>query len=103
MAVTVLINNFNNFFLELPKAKSKKEKKSKGEKVIEKAIDSFIKHQREVEERFLKHEEESRAREMELEERRRKEDQEHEIRLFQMIGQFLKPPTYDASPYDYKY
>lgn len=85
-------------YIGSPKAKGRKEKNSKGEKVMEKAIDSYIKEA----EKFLQHEEESRIREMELEERRQKEDQEHEIRLFQMIRQFLKPP-YDPSPYNYKY
>ena len=68
---------------------------------MEKAIHSFIKYQKEAEEKFLQQEEESSIREKELEERRRKEDQEHEIRLFQIIGQFLKPP-YDPSPYNYE-
>ena len=89
-------------YIGLPKAKVRKEKKSQGEKVMEKAIDSFIQYQKEAEEKFLQHEEESRIREMELEERRRKQDQEHEIRLFQMIGQFLKPP-YDPFPYNNEY
>ena len=41
-----------------PKKKIEKTRKSKGEKVMEKAIESFIKYQNEAEEKFMKWEEE---------------------------------------------
>ena len=65
-----------------------REKQSKGEKAIEKAIASFMNFQSEAEERFLKSEEERQKREFDIEERRR-DEREHEVRLFQMLGQIL--------------
>ena len=56
-----------------------KEKKSKGEKAMEKAIASFMKYQRKADERFQKLEEERWLREAEVEKRR--DEREHEIRL----------------------
>ena len=71
---------------------------------MEKAIESFIKYQAEAEEKFMKHEKECWEKEIELEEKRRKEDQEHEIRLFQMLEQLIKPSTYPTnSPFHYEY
>ena len=67
---------------------------------MEKAIEGFMKYQAEAEEKFMQNED-CWKREVELEEKRRREDQEHEIRLFQMLGEMLQPPT--ASPFDYKY
>ena len=67
---------------------------------MEKAIEGFMKYQAEAEEKFMQNEEDHWKREVELEEKRR-EDQEHEIRLFQMLGEMLQPPT--ASPFDYEY
>ena len=53
-----------------------KEKKSKGEKAIEKAMALFMNFQSEAEERFLKSEEERQKREFDIEERRR-DEREH--------------------------
>ena len=60
-----------------------------------------MKYQVEAKEKFMQNEEDRWKREVELEEKRRREDQEHEIRLFQMLGEMLQPPT--ASPFDYEY
>ena len=81
-----------------------KDKRSKGEKAMERAIESFIKYQNESEESYRKWEEECWEKELELDEKRRKENQEHEIRLFQMLGQMVKPrESFPASPYNFKY
>ena len=61
-----------------------KEKRSKAEKALEGAIELFVKHQTEAEERHQKWEEErwkeeQWKKETELEDKRRKEDQEHEL------------------------
>lgn len=78
--------------------------KSKGEKVMERAIESFIKYQNESEESYRKWEEERWEKELELDEKRRKENQEHEITLFQMLGQMVKPrENYLVSPYNFEY
>ena len=45
---------------------------------MEKVLGSFLKLQKESEERFKQHEEERWKRETELEEKRRKEDREHD-------------------------
>ena len=74
-----------------PIAKETKNKKSKGEKAIEKATEAFIKYQQASEERFMKWEEEQWNRECEMEERRRKQDQEHEMRMLEMLGRFMQP------------
>ena len=72
-----------------PKKKYKTEKKSKGEKAMEKAITAFMKYQSEADERFQKAEEERWKRETEMEEKRRKDECEHGMRLFQMLGQMM--------------
>lgn len=64
------------------------ERKGKAEKAIENAMSSFIKYQQEAEERFFTFEEEQLKRENEL----RREEREHELRLFQMLGQMMRPP-----------
>ena len=48
--------------------------------------ESFVNHQNETEESYRKWEED-----LELHEKKRKENQEHKIRLFQMLGQMVKP------------
>ena len=63
----------------------KKQKKSKAEKTIEKAMDTFITYQRTADEQYRKYEEERWQKEMELEERRRQEDRNHEITMMQML------------------
>ena len=68
-----------------------KEKKSKGEKAIEKAVSTFMKFQAEADERYQKYEEERWKRETETEEKRRRDEREHEMRLFQMLGQMITP------------
>ena len=77
---------------------------------MEKAIESFVKYQSEADEKFNKLEEDRWKKEMELEEKRQREECEHEIRLFQMLGQMIKPtesyPTTYSSPnynFDYEY
>ena len=86
------------------KPKLGKDKRSKGEKAMERAIESFIKYQNETEESYRKWEEERWEKELELDEKRRKENQEHEIRLFQMLGQMVRPrESYPASPYNFDY
>ena len=64
------------------------ERKGKAEKAIENAMSSFIKYRQEAEERFFTFEEEQLKRENEL----RREEREHELRLFQMLGQMMRPP-----------
>ena len=65
---------------------------------MEKVLDSFLKLQRESEERFKQHEEERWKRETELEEKRRKEDREHEMRLMGMLASMLRPRTSYPGP-----
>ena len=89
-----------------PRKRRKVEKKSRAEKAMEKAVESFAKHQREAEERFQKYEEERWTRETELEEKRRREDQEHEIRMVQLLGQMFQGRNYhslaaNTGTYDY--
>ena len=77
---------------------------------MDKAVGSFIAYQKEAEERYQKWEEERWEKEMELQEKERKERREHEVRLFQMLGDMLKPSypsTYHSSSpsynFDYEY
>ena len=56
-------------------------KKGKTERVMDKAVDSFLKFQALAEERFYKHEQQQLEKEKELEEKRRREDREHKILL----------------------
>ena len=66
-------------------------KKSKAERAMEKATESFLKYQQAAEERFMKWEEEQWKRESEMEERRRKQEQQHEMRMLEMLGRFMQP------------
>ena len=76
---------------------------------MEKAIESFTKYQRDAEERFQKWEEERWRKETELGEKHRREDREHEMRLFQMLGQMMKPregystASFTPPPYGFDY
>lgn len=71
---------------------------------MERAIESFVKYQSEAEESYRRWEEERWEKELEHEEKRRKENQEHEIRLFQMLGQMMRPrESYPASQYEFDY
>lgn len=80
-----------NIIIAAPSRKKRKlEKKSKSEKAVEKAIDSFVQYQREAEERFLKYEDERWKKEIEVEEKRRREEKEHELRILQMLGQAFR-------------
>ncbi len=85
--------------------RDKKDRRSKGEKVMEKAMESFMNHQTEAEQRFRKWEEERWQKEIELDEKRRQEDREHELRLFRMLGQMVNPreTTYPSPSYTYDY
>ena len=66
---------------------------------MEKVISSFMKYQHEAEERSQKLEEERWKRECEMEEKRRREEREHELRLFQMLGQMMRPRERDDFDY----
>ena len=81
----------------------KKRRTSKAEKTMEKAIDVFLTHQEEMEEKFRAQEEERWKRETELEERKRREDREHEVRMLQIITQAFHgglPGPYDYTDYE---
>jgi hypothetical protein len=81
----------------------RKKRKTKTEKTMENALETFMKFQTEAEERFQLKEEERWQREQAIEEQRRKEDHEHDLQMMQMIGQILQPRTYQANPYSYEY
>ena len=86
--------------------KKKTDKKTKAEKAIEKAFDSFMNHQKEAGERFQKYEDERWKKETELEERRRREDRKHEFRVLQLLGLVFQRESYDyntAGQYNYEY
>ncbi|XP_064398521.1 uncharacterized protein LOC135345100 [Halichondria panicea] len=71
---------------------TKKSKKSKTEKAMEKQLETFLGYQREAEERFDKREEERWERERKLAETRRKEEQTHQLNMIQMLGQLIRQP-----------
>ena len=85
------------------KIKVEKEKKSKGENFFDKAMESFLQYQIKAEENFRKWEEERFEKEQEIEEIKRIEEQEHEMRLFHMLGQMLKPANYTSSQFHCEY
>lgn len=68
---------------------------------MDKAMETFIKYQRESEERFMKAEEERWKNEMAYEEKRRKEDREHEMRIMQILVQMQHYPIPGATNYEY--
>lgn len=73
---------------------------------MEKAIESFMKYQREAEERYQKWEEQCWQKETELEEKQLQEEQQHEMRLLQMLGSIIKPresyhTDYNLSSYNF--
>ena len=77
---------------------------------MDRVIGSFMTFQEEAEERFQKWEEERWKKEAEIEEKRQREERDHEIRLFQMLGQMIRPResypnTFPPSScnYDYEY
>ena len=79
--------------LATPPAKKRKvQKRSKAERTVEKAMESFMAYQREAEEKYQRNEEERWQREIEMEEKRRKEDQEHEMRMMRMMAQMFQGP-----------
>jgi hypothetical protein len=80
-----------------------KDKRSKGEKAMDRAIEGFVKYQSEADEKYRKWEEERWRKETELDEKRRKEEREHEMRLFQMLAQMTKPNTYPSQQYNFDY
>ena len=68
---------------------------------MEKAMESFMKFQREADERHQKFVEEQWKKELELDEKRRHEDKEHELRIMEMLGQmFNRPAYYNSGHYD---
>ena len=79
--------------------KKDKGKKTKAERAMEKATESFLQYQQAAEERFMKWEEE-RWKEMELEERQRKEDRDHEMRMFEVLGRLMQPSHRQYRYYD---
>ena len=58
---------------------------------MDRAIESFVNYQKDTEERIQKWEDERWKKEVELDEKRLKENREHEVALFQMMEQMLKP------------
>ena len=83
-----------------PNKKRKIEKKSRAEKAMERAMESFVKYQTEAAEIFKKDEEERWKKECELEEKRRQEDKQHEIRMMQMLGHMFGSYQHHTGPYD---
>ena len=64
---------------------------------MEKAIDAFVKYQKEAEERFMKYEVDRWRKEVELEDKRRTQEQEHEARMMEMLGRMLGRSTHNYS------
>ena len=62
-------------------------------------MESFVKYQKEVEERFKKDEKERWKKECKLEEKRR-QDKQHEIRMMQMLGQMFGSYRHHTVSYD---
>lgn len=81
----------------------KKRKTSNAEKAMDKAFSTFMKYQRESEERFQQLREEQWKNEKEIEERRRREDKEHELRIIQMLGQGFNNYNYSTPPHQYDF
>ena len=73
-------------------------KKGKAERVMDKAVDSFLKFQAVAEEKFYKHEQQQWEKEKELEEKRRREDREHEIFMMQLLGLMLQKDSHHSRP-----
>ena len=73
-----------------PSKRKKLEKKTRAEKGIEKAVDTFMKYQLEAEERYKQYEDERWQKEVELEEKRQREDQQYEIRLMGMMASMFQ-------------
>ena len=87
------------------KMKPRLQKKTKAEKTIEKAMDSFMAYQRDADEQFQEHEE-RRQKDIELEEKRRHEDREHDIKMLQMLGSIFQGGSYknyNPEQYDFDY
>ena len=66
------------------------EKKSKAEKAMVRAFDSFMKYQAEADEPFQKQVEERWSRRVKLEEKRQRENREHELRIIDVDARFPK-------------
>ena len=93
-----------------PKKKTEKDKRSKEERAMDRTVESFMSFQKEAEERFQKSEEERWEKEVDIDDKRQREERDHEIRLFQMLGQMIRPRenypnTYPPSScnYDFEY
>jgi hypothetical protein len=80
-----------------PTKKWKVQKRSRAERTVEKAMESFMTYQHEAEERYQRNEERW-QKEIEVEEKRRKEDQEHEMR---MMGQMFQGSYHRQYEFDY--
>jgi len=93
--------------LAIPPTKKRRiQKKSKAEKAMEKAVESFMSYQRAAEERYQERDNERWKEANELEERRRKEDQEHDMRMMRMLGEMFQGGTYHSGytrQYEYEY
>lgn len=72
---------------------------------MEKAMDSFMTHQRDADEQYHKSKEDRWQRDVELEEKRRREDREHDIRVMQMLGEMFQGGSYNYNTrqYDFDY
>ena len=87
-----------------PKNKAKVSKQTKGEKAMERTLNTFLKHQQEAKERWPKQEEERWKKECKKEDRQGKKNKEHDKELFRMLGELLRPqPTTDYYPFTHTY
>ena len=71
----------------MPSKKAEIEK-TRAEKGLERAMDTFLKYQMEAEEQHAK-QEEGRWQEMGFEEKRRLENQEYELRMMELLGRMF--------------
>ena len=88
-----------------PPSKKRKIEKTRAEKGMERAIETFIKYQNQAEERFRKYEEKRWKKETELEDNRRRQDQEHEMRMMAILGQMFRGGNHHnyAGAYDFDF
>ena len=78
-----------------PHMKAPPKKPNKAEKLeatLEKTMSSFLKYQREAEERFEDREEKRRREDREAAEREREKERQHELRLFSMLSGHMNSP-----------
>lgn len=100
---------YNNTFClytlaDPPRKKPRTEKKGKLERALDHALGSFVKYQKEDEERYRKYEEERWEKQVELEEKRRHEEMQREERMMRMMASIFQRPSrynFDAEEYHY--